>query len=216
MINPNANKIYTISTELWNSYKNHYIFILSFSALVCSAIGFWSEYALLKAFDLDIVIFAEIDDFFLAGLKKPIILIAAFAGFVAGTTCILLLAKKDKNENISDERISLRQAIIGVGLIIIIFMLIISYIEIQRSVNGIVNGIKENPSVMATVQLRNKFTIINQLSQPLVFITATDKFMFFYQHDTKEEISTIVVPISSISYVRYSKFRKEVIDVNSN
>jgi hypothetical protein len=220
-MNNQNNKIYTVFTkfgsglltEFWISLKEHYILIFSFSALVCSAIGFWSEHTLLKEFNLNIVLFAEIDDFFLAGLKRPIIFIAAFAGFVAGTTCILLLAaKNDEKEDISDEKISLRRAIIWIGGFIITSMLIIAHIEIQESVKKI----RENPVIMATVQLRSKLAIPNQSNAPLVFITATNKFIFFYQRHTKEELSTFVVPVSSILYVRYANFKKGNGDINSN
>lgn len=68
-----------------------------------------------------------------------------------------------------------------------------------------------NPKLMATVQLSNKTLLAESLNlnQPLIFITATNKFMFFYQYGTKEKTSAIAIPISSILNVHYSDFKIE-------
>ena len=49
--------------------KDYYVLSITLSILICSSIGYYSEYNLLSIFGLNILAFAEIDDFFLAGLK---------------------------------------------------------------------------------------------------------------------------------------------------
>lgn len=256
--------------SIWSSFKEHYILIVSFSALLCSIIGFWSEYRLLREFGLNIVIFSEIDDFFLAGLKYPKVFIVAFSFFAPGTAYMLFLFYKLTNtrkyvdqseehigeeykfsklllhkieniplvniltlpleeyikidekklnqknnefkslqdgreEKISNLRNRIIKEIITYAAISVALVFILLYIELDRHLDRI----KDNPSRMATVQLRNKVTIPDNPSQPLVFITATDKFMFFYQHDAAPGISTFAIPISSILSVRYSEFGKK-------
>ena len=68
-----------------------------------------------------------------------------------------------------------------------------------------------NPKLMVTVQFSNKPLLPESLNlnQPLIFITATNNFMFFYQYGTKEKTSTIAIPISSILNVHYSDFKIE-------
>ena len=68
--------------------------------------------------------------------------------------------------------------------------------------------IVENPQIMATVQLKNKTMVpdLENSDKPLVFITATNKFLFFYQYGTNKNTSTLAIPITSIINVQYTDF----------
>lgn len=59
---------------------------------------------------------------------------------------------------------------------------------------------------MNIVELNNNKILPSEPCQPLVFITATNKFMFFYQHGTEKVISSIAIPISSIRTIQSQEF----------
>lgn len=251
--------------------KDHYVILIALSALLFSLVGYYNEYLLLKRFDLNIIIFAEIDDFFLAGLKNPQIFIMAFPGFALGIAYGLFsfneLMKAEKKlaevKNKTEEAISEAKSVFYkvyedqvLGYLILKYLKIFKKIDrnkISESINqtkeiisnpeivilsikqriqirligtllifiitifGILRSeleqqlrrIIENPRTMVSVQLRNNITIPNftDPNHPLVFITATNKFMFFYQHGADEETSTFAIPISSILKVQYSEIK---------
>ncbi|MBW1821586.1 MAG: hypothetical protein JRI92_07440 [Deltaproteobacteria bacterium] len=234
-------------------FREHPILILTFSALLCSAVGYWSEYSLLKEFGLNIVVFAEADDFFLAGLKSPKIFMLSFPLFAVGIAYISfrvnrlareqqyilreeleisreiemakigkerekavnLEAKQKEMRNhfkmkLSHERrrVSLWTVPIILGGVVFIFILL------QMELNKNLERTITNPEMKATIQLRTRDTLPKTSENPLVFITATEKFMFFYQHNSSDEISTVAIPISSIANVTYSPFKtKEEVKV---
>lgn len=271
--------------------KEYGAIYLTLSFLACAGIGYYGEYKLLKAFGLNITVFAEIDDFFLASLKYPsvffvviiippviLVVISAFARIVHSSSQLPELYKlerlysaikgldsrtkkqvekerflteefnkltllekislypsyyrmiksrkelvksyesltedyKPKYELYLDRKTINKKANIIYFSTLILFLLILYRVNsftndnLQKELNRIIN----NPVSMATVSLRNKKTIPNSLisKQPLIFITATNKFMFFYQYGTKEKISVLSIPISSIESVHYSDFKIE-------
>lgn len=262
--NNNIGEIFTIFTE--NSLK-----IISLAILLCTFVGYFYEYRLLKEFNINIVSFAEIDDFFLAGLKNPIIFILtfpilaielAYIFYIRNTLedsekQLIEIAKdleelsdraKAKNQNrlitwkniwinrifrkelvkkyseavrsIEEQKIKnskLRKfikkknetliweliisSVVCIGLIVVL-----SHYELMRELESIT----KNPQQIAYINLRNKNTLptIDNCKKPLVFITATNKHTFFYQHGTSEkENSTYVIPNSSIINIKFSDNR---------
>jgi hypothetical protein len=235
-------------------FKSHPVLVLTFSAILCSAVGYWSEYSLLKQFGLNVVVFAEADDFFLAGLKTPRIFLFAFPMFAVGFAYISLRlnrlsreqihaqteefelermierasidgdehrkqdfklkqenAKKYFKEKLSSERRKASLMIIPILVISIVSIFGLLHFELEAHIQRIV----KNPETMSIIQLRTGNTIPKENENPIVFITATDKFMFFYQHEDNKSISTIAVPIASISDVYYSKFVERDVTITS-
>lgn len=228
--------------------------MLTFSALLCSAVGYWTEYSLLKHFGLNIVVFAEADDFFLAGLKNPKIFLFAFPAFAVGIAYISLrvtnLAREQEyiarselkvqrdienatfnddyetareleakqgemrsyyKERLSSQRRKASLMIFPILLLGVIFVFGSLHFELENHLDRVVNS----PDSMATIELRTGQKIPRQDESPIVFITATEKFMFFYQHNPSDQVSTIAVPIASISDVSYQKFAlKEKTSIN--
>ena len=256
--------------------KEHYLLLIALSSLFFSFTGYIYEYFLLKSFDLNIVVFAEIEDFLLAGIKNWIAIItfpfiAIFIGFglflynqlqivgmrifeteirtgelinkaesfsllkekniigYIGLIYITLFKKNEKKifyelknqikKDIEDQRVklaslkkrhvSLRKTVpiklIKINLLFWFFLIGGFYFELESQIKNI----KVNPKTKAIVQLNNKITLPNSVSSnhPLVFITATKKYMFFYQHGLNKEASVISIPISSISKIQFSKIK---------
>ncbi len=311
-------KIASISdVKALGGIKEYYVIFVTLSILLCSAVGYYGEYNLLNRFDISIAIYAEIDDFFLAGLKSlkifiqtiifAVILITVIyvitiifnsskvldiyiksdsyqnavnklneaksienqvyethdnveshveqienlrwdkkwffklQRWFAGKSVKQLIQKSNENIKIIREKnkyvdsnielvneISLlRRKRIGASIIVVVILIIdvaiyswSMHITLKTNLQNELNRIIENPVSMATVTLKNKITIPNNLAlnRPLVFITATNKFMFFYQHGTNEKISTFAIPISSILSVYYSDFKIKTTnsDISSN
>ena len=85
-------------------------------------------------------------------------------------------AKAMENEvKMIDKKI--RYDIFFMGTTIVLFVLYIAW-SIHSNLKAEIDRIVENPTTMATIQLRNKIEIpnIHELNKPLVFITATNKF----------------------------------------
>ncbi|WP_335993192.1 hypothetical protein [Pseudoalteromonas sp. CH_XMU1449-3] len=226
-------------------FKEHPILVLTFSALLCSAVGYWTEYSLLREFGLNIVVFAEADDFFLAGLKNPKVFLFAFPAFAVGIAYISIrvtnLAKeqeyiareeleiqreieranfdgeKDHALRLQEKQKEMKQyykakltqqrrraSLMILPMIILGVVLIFAtlHFEMESHLDRVVNS----PEHMSTIELRTGQRLPKDNGAPIVFITATEKFMFFYQHDSNNDMSTIAVPIASISDVSYSKF----------
>lgn len=288
--------------------KEHFAIYLSLVIFFSSAVGYFYEYLLLNKFGINIIAFAEIQDFLLSSLKAPILfiyisvlpiitliavieIIKAYkfyeqsASFFQEAEALFKSAKlsekrgeeayksykyqekeyKDyieslsnnlrnlnlyskiqeiffllklkihyrKNYNLGKENLRLmniqKEKIIESenifnsakkqrnlyfrGLVFSILQIIAGFvvpvaIVIFWNFKEDIDRIVENPSKMATVQLRNKVILPNPLhsDKPLVLITATNKFLFFYQHGTNKKTSTYAIPISSIINIQYSDF----------
>ena len=228
-------------------FREHPILILTFSVLLCSAVGYWSEYSLLKHFGLNIVVFAEADDFFLAGLKSPSIFLFSFPIFATGIAYISFRVNRLAQEqeymaqeqltmsrrletaelegevgeigNLKENQIRMRKhfkrklsqerrrvSLLTIPLILVGVAFIFGLLQVE--LNNNLERIITNPEKRATIQLRTGATLPKSSENLLVFITATEKFMFFYQQDLSDKISTVAVPISSISNVTYFSFSK--------
>lgn len=85
-----------IVKEIISFIKEYYAIYIGISILFCSAVGYLTEYRLLNRFNLNIINFAEINDFLLASLKIPEILIVAiiFPAFLILLIHIYVLAHK--------------------------------------------------------------------------------------------------------------------------
>ncbi len=214
--------------------------------MLCSAVGYWSEYTLLKEFGLNIVVFAEANDFFMAGLKSPKIFIFSFPFFAIALGFIsfkinrlaqeqqyitreeleisrrIEMAKLEKHNievpNLEAKqremkahfkhKLSVERRRLSLFIIPIILVGVTSiFILLQMELNNNLTRTITNPDKRATILLRTGASLPENNKSPLVFITATEKFMFFYQHDTVESVSTIAVPISSIASVVFSNFK---------
>lgn len=278
--------------------KDYYVLSITLSILICSSIGYYSEYNLLSIFGLNILAFAEIDDFFLAGLKYPkifiytiIFVIVVLVGLYQTVEIINHIIRLRKLDNVAPDILSKTKQIeeledkiiegiknektyittienlkwykkfiiklyliiadnkhekilnqlytnlekvndlktdykyvkkiknlkIKLTFLLFAYLIIIPYyvVMIKNTLNNNLAAqmykIFSNPKLMATVQLSNKTLLAESLNlnQPLIFITATNKFMFFYQYGTKEKTSAIAIPISSILNVHYSDFKIE-------
>ena len=259
--NNNVGEIFTIFTE-------HSLKIISLAILLCTFVGYFYEYRLLKEFNINIVSFAEIDDFFLAGLKNPIIFILTFPVLAIELAYIFYIRNtledsekklieiakvleelsdiaKAKNQHplitwrniwinrifrkelvkkysaavrsIEDQKIensqlrkfikkkneSLISELIFSSVVCIAFIGVLSHYQLMIELESIT----KNPQQIAIINLRNKITLptIDKRKKPLVFITATNKYTFFYQHGTGEKENSIyVIPNSNIINIKFS------------
>lgn len=259
--NNNVGEIFTIFTE-------HSLKIISLAILLCTFVGYFYEYRLLKEFNINIVSFAEIDDFFLAGLKNPIIFILTFPVLAIELAYIFYIRNtledsekklieiakdleelsdiaKAKNQHplitwrniwinrifrkelvkkysaavrsIEDQKIensqlrkfikkkneSLISELIFSSAVCIAFIGVLSHYQLMIELESIT----KNPEQIAYINLRNKITLptIDNCKKPLVFITATNKYTFFYQHGTsKKENPIYVIPNSNIINIKFS------------
>jgi hypothetical protein len=57
------------STGLIDFFKAHPILVGSLLVVLCSGVGYWSEYKLMQNFGINIVVFAEADDFLLVSCQ---------------------------------------------------------------------------------------------------------------------------------------------------
>ncbi|GAM69565.1 hypothetical protein JCM19236_5030 [Vibrio sp. JCM 19236] len=209
---------------VFSFFREHPILIITFSAFLCSAVGYWSEYSLLKEFGLNIVIFAEIDDFFLAGLKSPKIFLVALPLFIISITYIsfrlnrlaqeqiyisreelkishdIKIAKTEGHQELATDletkqkemkehfrhQISMERRRASLMVIPIVITGVISiFLFLQMELGGNLDRIVNHPSKKAIVSLRTGEVIPKNSDNPLVFITATEKFMFFTQSAKK-------------------------------
>lgn len=82
----------TIIEQIFEIIKEKYLSVLGLSVFLCSAAGYFNEYFLLKKFGLNITEYAEINDFFIAGLKNPEVFFINFPLFLFVTTSFLIAA----------------------------------------------------------------------------------------------------------------------------
>ncbi|WP_348234981.1 hypothetical protein [Vibrio parahaemolyticus] len=85
--------------------QSHPVLIFTLSALFCSGLGYWTEYSLLNKFGFNVVVYASIYDFLLAGLKYPHILGLLFVPIFLIMSLLLWKLSTIKKRN---ERNSLR------------------------------------------------------------------------------------------------------------
>ncbi|WP_194866762.1 SH3 domain-containing protein [Pseudoalteromonas sp. PPB1] len=75
-------------------FREHPVLIVSLSILLCSCVGYWSEYRLMQSFGINIVVFAEADDFLLAAFKNPSIFAFSFPVFAMGIMIVWYQLRK--------------------------------------------------------------------------------------------------------------------------
>lgn len=195
---------------------------------------------------MNIVVFAEADDFFLAGLRNPKIFLFTFPAFAFGIAFIFIrinrLAKeqqyiyreereiqreiektrfdgdKERLEQLESkqkemkqyykERLSFQMRRASLMIFPILLLGIVSiFTALHFELKGHLNRVVNKPEMMATIKLRTGDSLPVSNENPIVFITATEKFMFFYQHDNNNDVNTIIVPIASVADVSFSKFK---------
>lgn len=111
--------------------------------------------------------------------------------------------KRYFKEKLSSERRKASLMVVTILLLSVTSVFVLLQFELNKNLERIVN----NPPTQATIKLRTGDIIPKQSDSPLVFITATEKFMFFYQHDADKQLSTVAVPIASIADVVYTSFK---------
>lgn len=240
-------------------FKTHPILILTFTTLLCSAVGYWSEYALLREFGINVVIFANAEDFLLAGLKNPKIFIISFPLFACGIGIIMyfysgleqfehsmlhyqsellqeiqdsqseldkegysvgkqerLKGFKGLEKNVTEQQKTLQEkthAAKGHSVIYIIatimVTLILIFVLLKKELNTQLEQIIRKPTVQSFVTLRNGDPLQSKIQgSPLVLITATENFVFFYQANSQGKGKTFIVPISSIMNIQHQNIRQ--------
>ncbi len=75
-------------------FREHPILVFSLTILLCSSVGYWSEYRLMQSFGINIVVFAEADDFLLAAFKNPRIFFFSLPTFAVGIFLVWYQARK--------------------------------------------------------------------------------------------------------------------------
>lgn len=241
-------------------FKTHPILILTFTTLLCSAVGYWSEYALLREFDINVVIFAEADDFLLAGLKNPKIFFVSFPLFACGIGLIMYLLSgleqfardmshcqsqliqelKDNQSELNNEdcdSVSKQERLKGFKRIeedvkeqqktlhrnmhterrrsviyiiaTVMITLILIFVLLKIELNSQLERIIRKPTVQTFVTLRNGVPLQSEIQgSPLILITATGDFVFFYQSNPQGKGKTFIVPISSIMNIQHENIQQ--------
>jgi len=236
--------------------QSHPIMIFTLSALILSGLGYWSEYSLMQKFGLNIVVFAALDDFLLAGFKYPVIsgtlFIPTILAVIISTWWVSLsqisiealewefshkknnleaeikvlkspdlaviigsrqaekkisqLESEIKSLDTSKERKNIKQ-VKTTSMLLAIFSLFIATIIALYTVNKtsekLFKKITESPTQQVSIELRTKNIIPESGSKPLIFITATENYLFFHQFGTK---NTISIPVASVAQVVYQPF----------
>ncbi len=160
--------------------------VVSTIVLITTSIGFYSEYRLLDSFGINIATFSELDDFLIAGLKKPIIAILIPFSIIAS---FIFYWRAKSSES------SILSIIIVLLLIIYILYLLVIHIPgnyIKKDIESIRNI--ENPMIL---YLKTK-DVLGTKKEPLSFITSTERIIFFYHRTTN---STLIVPVLSVDRI---------------
>ena len=120
--------------------KDYYVLSITLSILICSSIGYYSEYNLLSIFGLNILAFAEIDDFFLAGLKYPnifiytiIFVIVVLVGLYQTVEIINHIIRLRKLDNVAPDILSKTK-------------------QIEELEDKIIEGIKNEKTYITTIE----------------------------------------------------------------
>ena len=120
--------------------KDYYVLSITLSILICSAIVYYSEYNLLSIFGLNILAFAEIDDFFLAGLKYPnifiytiIFVIVVLVGLYQTVEIINHIIRLRKLDNVAPDILSKTK-------------------QIEELEDKIIEGIKNEKTYITTIE----------------------------------------------------------------
>ncbi|MEZ9765927.1 hypothetical protein AB4278_24005 [Vibrio splendidus] len=246
----------TNDSEFLDLLKSHPILVFTCTALLFSGLGYWTEYTLFKSFGVNIVVFASLDDFFLAGLKYPDMLIQLFAPIlflIVGSYVLLKrkrqrLSEKELETNKEIERIEsklkqqqnhdlfgdepsaitkhhtskkealelelknlrtsiLKERSILVGTIGLMFFLgtCVAFFLVTSLSNKQIVQIKKTPEYYSKVFLRDGSKLPAHEEEKLVFISATDKFVFFSKFNSDDVIS---IPIASITHISQAKVEK--------
>lgn len=208
--------------SLWEFFLNHSLLVLTGFGLLASTIGYASQYALLNQFGINFVNYAELDDFLLAAWKVPaasiyIIVMCLMAGWLY--RIIVAFKKTDGSftkftpEEARQNKSKLgRYGLFCLGISGAVFIIFLASSIFKITINSQLRAI-QNQTISATVHLRSGDRIPDKLDTSLSLISATSKFMFFYQvNHVSPEIKTIAVPIASISNIVYVDNPKAILD----
>lgn len=223
-------------------FLEHPVFVLSLATLMCSAVGYWGEYLLLSTFGINVVFYAEINDFLLAAFRNPwaflfgvplfALVITWWSDFFdfypswresikedetevsrelkqaksENDTLNTALLKREKAELAVEwkdfrayRRTDLKQC---VAMTLVATTVVVGwlYVDLMERVEHIF----KSPTTRAVIVLKTGEMLPNgDNPSPLVFITATGKFMFFHQNGEELGEYTIVLPTTSVSSVTY-------------
>lgn len=189
-----------MSTENVKTYfKQHPLLVVTASTLVCAAIGFGLEYALLNKFGLNIGTFASVEYFLLAGITSPEVIIVFIALTVSGFFRLRIIEKTASKRTKNKWYYVLLPDITAV---IIVGATIFWIFNIAGQKH---TKIVDDPNEFASVTLRSEDAKLVTEENDLSLITATDTFMLFYQHSTE---SVFAAPIENILYVNLTHKNK--------
>lgn len=221
-MNVEQDKDISNKSNLWEFFLNHSLLVLSGFGLLASTIGYTSQYALLKQFGINFVNYAELDDFLLAAWKVPassiyIIFMCLTAGWLY-RVIVAFTKIDDRFTKFNPKESNQKKSRLGqYGLFFLYmfgaaFILFLASSIFKVTINSQLRDI-QNQTTIATVHLRSGDKLPDKLDTSLSLISATSKFMFFYQENhVSPEIKTIVIPIASISNVVYMDNPKAILD----
>ena len=157
----------------------------SMSVFNCSCIGFFREYLVLKEFGINVVSYAELNDFLVAGLKDPYVL-AIFPLFIVFGAFWYFYSKRFTV--LSTKFKSINAVILSYP--VLLTLLYIPYFSVAETVYKVKSS--GNP---VTVTLRNQKIISNAN-----LISITEKFIFVWSSTEKKPIVLTTSNVISISY----------------
>ncbi|WP_041417464.1 hypothetical protein [Shewanella woodyi] len=208
--------------KLWEFFLNHSLLVLTTFGLLASTIGYATQYTLLKQFGVNFVNYAELDDFLLAAWKVPassiyIIFMCLMVGFLYSIT-VAFKKSDDEFSKLNPEKANQKKNKLGrygiffLSILGITFIFILAYSIFKMTIDSQLRVIQGQTSV-AIVHLRSGGCIPYKQDTSLSLISATSKFMFFYQQsDISGKIKTIAIPIASISNVEYMNNPKAMLN----
>ena len=165
--------------------------VASSTIFLCSCIGFFREYLILKEFGINVVTFAELNDFLVAGLKDPYVLaIFPLILFFFVYSFYILRRKRGFSSKFSKVTIAVS----------VIYPFAIAFMYIPMfSVKGELREIKEL-SHPVVIKLRNGDAL-----ERASLITTTEKFVFIWE---SESATPMALTASNIISIKYSDSRE--------
>jgi len=233
---------------VFSFFRGHPFLLISLGTLYCSLVGYLYEFVLLRRFGVNITQFAELDDFLLAGIGNPSILLWSLPIFVLGASGLsfklhmyrfrvlglraeeqevialtksieeMKTAEKENLKAICDAeaRLHLREPrefpleisqqlnrILTVSAWYCLLGAFATYLLVVVKVSDRVDAILDNQGNLSSIQLQAKPESDIEMSGA-IFVSATTKFMFFFQLQEDCAGQTIIIPSNSIASVRLS------------
>lgn len=182
-------------SDLYSKVSDNWAILASVGYIYLTATGMLQSYLQLKAFNINVFDFAELNDFLLAAFREPLAIIAGM-----GMIVYVLIVGGISYANLKKKGITPRYTAWSFQLMLwfaLIASPFISPLVAHTSLYGKswVKKVVEDKSRLVCISLRTAKGNDERQLNDLTFIGSTEKFLFFYNH---EENNTLTIPIQNI------------------